>query len=121
MVDVLFLLLIFFMSTYSMREQELQLKIGLPAAQSAEPGSNQAQRVIVSFDKDGQIMLGERVVQVENLVAEMSRLAEISPGQPVIVRGDFAGDYGLFVRIVDAAQTAGLGEVSIATSEAEGP
>ena len=110
MVDILFLLLIFFMSTYSMREQEMMIDIGLPVSESAQPGTTQAQKVIVSFSEAGEVYLGQRKVAIENLAAEMAKLAEINPDQPVIIRGADKADYGLFMKVVDAATKAGLGE-----------
>ena len=55
MVDVLFLLLIFSMSTYSMREQELMVDVGLPASESAEPGSNEALKVVITYGDLGRV------------------------------------------------------------------
>ena len=55
MVDILFLLLIFFMSTYSMREQELSVDVGLPASESAEPGTNEALKVVITYDQEGRV------------------------------------------------------------------
>jgi len=115
MVDVLFLLLIFFMSTYSMREQEMMVDIGLPVSETAEPGTTRAQKVVVSFDEEGRVYLGQRLVQVADLATEMTKLAEINPDQPVIVRGAGEADYALFMKVVDAATQAGLGEVRAAT------
>ena len=119
MVDVLFLLLIFFMSTYSMRDQELMVDIGLPASESAEPGTTEAQKVVVSFDQDGRVFLGERLVPIAELADEMSKLAEINPDMPVILRGDRAAAYGLQMQIIDAANAAGLTDVRLSAVREE--
>lgn len=119
MVDILFLLLIFFMSTYSMREQELMVDIGLPASETAEPGTTQAQRVIVSFDEEGRVYLGQRLVPIADLTGEMTKLAEINPDQPVILRGDRAAQYGLQMQIIDAANAAGLTDVRLSAVREE--
>lgn len=119
MVDILFLLLIFFMSTYSMREQELVVDIGLPASETAEPGTTQAQKVIVSFDDQGRVFLGERLVPIANLQTELIKLADINPDQPVILRGDRAASYGLQMQIIDAANAAGLADVRLSAVREE--
>ena len=119
MVDILFLLLIFFMSTYSMREQELMVDIGLPASESAEPETNEAQKVVVSFDEDGRVFLGERLVPIAELPGEMAKLAEINPDMPVILRGDRAAAYGLQMQIIDAANAAGLTDVRLSAVREE--
>lgn len=121
MVDILFLLLIFFMSTYSLRDQELSVDVGLPSSEVAAPGDSQALRVIVSFDKEGQVYLGSRAVTIEQLRGEMVKLAEVSLDQPVVIRGDPRApmSYGLAHEIMEAAQLAGFTQVEQAVAQEE--
>ena len=121
MVDVLFLLLIFFMSTYSMREQELMVDVGLPAGESAEPGSNEALKVVITYDDLGRVFLGERLVELDQLESELARLAEISTDQPVILRGDKEAKVGLQSRIMDAAYAVGLEDIRLSRVGKEQP
>jgi len=113
MVDILFLLLIFFMSTYSMREQELSVDVGLPASESAQPGSNEALKVVITYDDQGRIFLGERLVPLDQLESELTKLAAISTDQPVILRGDKEASVGLQSRIMDAAYAVGLQDIRL--------
>lgn len=119
MVDILFLLLIFFMSTYSMREQELSVDVGLPASESAEPGTNEALKVIITFDVEGRVFLGERLLPLEDLETELAKLAAISTDQPVILRGDKEAKVGLQSRIMDAAYAVGLNDIRLSRVGAE--
>lgn len=121
MVDILFLLLIFFMSTYSMREQELLVDVGMPASESAEPGSTGAQKVVITYDADGRVFLGERRVAVDKLRDELARLAEISTDQPVILRGDKEARVGLQAQIMDAAYAVGLEDIRLGRVGKEQP
>ena len=119
MVDILFLLLIFFMSTYSMRDQELAVDVGLPTSETAETGETQALKIIISFDQDGKIFVGEREVKQDELLGRLQALAEISADQPVIIRGDAEGRYGLLLEIMDNAELAGLTNVKLAVVREE--
>lgn len=119
MVDILFLLLIFFMSTYSMREQELAVDIGLPASETAQTGTNEAMKVVVSFDDTGRVFLGEREVPLDRLQGELEKLASFAPDQPVVIRGDAEGRYGLLLDIMDKAKLAGLSDVKLAVVREE--
>jgi len=114
MVDILFLLLIFFMSTYSMREQELEIDVDLSASEQAEPGSNQALRVVITYHPDGGVYLGSRRVELDRLEAELAKLAAISTDQPVILRGDKEASVGLQAKIMDAALAVGLSDIRLA-------
>lgn len=113
MVDILFLLLVFFMSTYSMREQELQIDVGMPASEQAEAGGTSAQRVIITYHSDGRIFLGERPVAMRNLETELARLAEITSDQPVILRGDKQATIQLQSQIMDASMAVGLTDIRL--------
>jgi len=119
MVDILFLLLIFFMSTYSMRDQELAVDVGLPTSETAETGESQALKIIISFDENGKIFVGEREVKREELLGRLQALAEVSADQPVIIRGDAEGRYGLLLEIMDTAELAGLSDVKLAVVREE--
>lgn len=121
MVDILFLLLIFFMSTYSMREQELMVDVGLPASEQAEAGSTQAMKVVITYDDQGRVFLGERRVTMDKLETELARLADITTDQPVILRGDREARVGLQSRIMDAANAVGLVDIRLARVGKEGP
>lgn len=109
MVDVLFLLLVFFLVTYSMREQELQIPVDMSASEQAEPGTTQAQRVVITYYGDGRVFLGERQVTMQELDEGLARLAEITKDQPVILRGAKDATVELQSQIMDRAIAAGLG------------
>ncbi|MEM9416256.1 MAG: biopolymer transporter ExbD [Planctomycetota bacterium] len=119
LVDVLFLLLIFVMSTYSMREQELMVDVGLPAMDSGETGGAEGLKIIISFDADGQVFLGQRPIEFADLRSELQRLVDIDPDQTVIIRGDKAGNYGLFMEVLDTARAAGLEDIQLGGVGAE--
>ncbi len=119
LIDVLFLLLIFVMSTYSIREQELEIDVGLPAAETGEAGTADALKVVISFDQDGRLFLGDRSVAMEDLRGELEELASFAPDQPVIVRGDARAQYGVLLEIMDQAKLAGLNDVKLAVVREE--
>lgn len=116
MVDILFLLLIFFMTASVFRDQELQLPVELPSAASAEEGSAAAAtRIVVTVTADDRVFLGEREMPIDLLQTTFEELAIQFPDETVIVRGDQNSRFGLAVRIMDLAQSAGLTNVSVAT------
>lgn len=119
MVDVLFLLLIFFMTASVFREAEAQIDIDLPeAATAADPGVA-ADQVTVNIDASNRVYLGEREVSFEALPGELARLAEEAGIREVVVRGDAGSDWGVGVRVTDLAKQAGLGASIAANRPAE--
>lgn len=116
MVDILFLLLIFFMTASVYRDQELQLPVELPSAASAVEGSaTMATRIVVTVTADDRVYLGEREMPMNLLRETFVELANQFPDETVIVRGDQNSRFGLAVRVMDLAQSAGLRNVSVAT------
>ena len=116
MVDVLFLLLIFFMTASVFREQELQIPVELPATETAQVAApDPATRIVVTVTADGRIFLGEREVSADELKVMFRELADQFPHESVIVRGDRDSRFGLAVHVMDLAQQAGIRDVSVAT------
>lgn len=117
MVDILFLLLIFFMTASVFRDQEMRMDINLPASETAQTPGAQAAEILVSFDSDGRVYVGQREVSLAQLRDVLTDLAEVTEGETVRVRGDVEGPWGLGIRIVDIAYAAGIENVDANTVE----
>lgn len=115
MVDVLFLLLIFFMTASVFREQELQIDVALPTAEMAQPPATTATQITISLTADDRIYLGPRELTLAALRRTLAELVRDFPDEVVVVRGDQASSFGLAVKVMDAAQLAGVTNVSVAT------
>lgn len=116
MVDILFLLLIFFMTASVFREQELQVPVDLAPSETAETGSTTATQIVISIDGDDRIFLGPTEHSLDSLAEKLRELVDIYPNETVIVRGDQASSYGLAVQVMDVANQAGLTDVRLATA-----
>jgi len=114
MVDVLFLLLIFFMTASVFREAEAQIDIDVPEAQTAQPADTRTDQVTVNIKADNRVYLGERVVPVERLADELARLVDEAGVKAVVIRGDTGSAYGVFVKVTDQAKLAGIDDISVA-------
>jgi biopolymer transport protein ExbD len=112
MVDMLFLLLIFFMTASTFREQELQIDVALPAAETAEPG-RAATQIIITITDDGRIHLGDRHFTLPELRQTLTRLAQTYPDEAVVIRGDQDSRLGIVTDVIDTAYAVGLRNVSI--------
>ena len=115
MVDVLFLLLIFFMTASVFRDSEMSMDVSLPTSETAASAVGPANQIIITIGPDDTVYLGERPVPIENLLGVLQQLVEIAPNDAVVVRSDENSTAGTMVRVMDLAQQAGLTETSIAT------
>ena len=115
MVDVLFLLLIFFMTASVFRDNELQMDVALPGSENPQLQANlDAMQTIVTIDEADQLFLGQRPITMEELRTVFGELSRDYPNETVVVRGDRDSSYGVAVEVMDLAQAIGIRDVRAA-------
>jgi len=110
MIDMVFLLLIFFLVATTFHQTEREMQIALPFASSAAPISSMLQELIINVDKDGRIILGGRTIEPEQLERRIADAVAQNPEQKVTVRGDRAVAYTHIVTVLDICKAAGIQE-----------
>lgn len=113
MVDVVFLLIIFFMVSTTFITLETGLPVDLPEAQTAQVEA--ADLPTVTITRDGAIFLAGAPVTEETLVGSLRAVLDGSPGGVVVLRADQAVPHGLTVRVMDLIRQAGAQRIAIAT------
>lgn len=120
LIDVVFLLLIFFMvSTSFNRESEIQ--VNLPEA-SAKPQQAKEAPVEISIDASGRFFVNREVLINTQLATLKLALQKVAAGRtdvPLIISADAATPHQAVVTAMDAARQVGLTQVSIATKSAQ--
>src|SRR5690606_10125412 len=113
MVDVVFLLVIFFMVSTTFITLESGLPVDLPEAQTsvAEPSSLPT----VTVTKDGEIFFGGARVAEAQLAAIVRQDLETTGQTTVVLRADRDVPHGVAVRIMDLLKQAGAQRIAIAT------
>ena len=117
LIDVVFLLLIFFMVSSTFKE-ELGIDIALPQAQTAASQEVTANEITV--DADGRYFFGPRQVSIAGLREALQRYLEENPGASVVLRADALADFGAVVRAIDTAREVG-GERLVIPTDRPGP
>lgn len=110
LVDMVFLLLIFFLVATRFHQTEREMKIALPAASAAGPISGSLREIIINVDREGGIYVGGRLVSAEDLRAIVSEAAALNPEQKVTVRGDRSAAYASIVQVLDICKSSGVQE-----------
>ncbi len=108
LVDVLFLLLIFFMVTSAFVEQP-NIKLELPATSHSEV--SKVERTVLTISRDGQLFLKEKPVEKINLEKELRRLMLDTGDEVLVLKADKMVPYGDVVDIMDSAKGAGFKKV----------
>ena len=123
LIDVVFLLLIFFMISTSFI-REARLGIDLPVA-SGEPGPSGAATVEVAVYRDGRYTVNGRAVAGDSVAALVEAMNEAiavaSDREPVLTLvADGESDHQSVVRALEAARNAGLTRISMVTRQPDG-
>jgi len=104
LIDVVFLLLIFFMLTSSFSLPSLQIK--LPTAQG-QPDST-PEVILVAVDAQGAITIQGQPVPLPLFEEKLRAISSEQTDKKIHFRGDRGMDYGLFVELMDRARQIGL-------------
>ncbi len=119
MIDMMFLLLIFFIvSTMYMSEQRV-IPVKLPAAQSAQTQS--AAKFRVTIKQDGQYWLEDRPASEPELIAKAVDGQKRSKDFAVIIRADEAVPYKAVIHLLDALKKAGITRAGLAADKGGTP
>ena len=115
LIDIVFLLLIFFMLT-SHFVQEQAIDIDLPVADSGEAVSEDTRLELV-ISAQGLLLLDEHIVEPDNLEAVLREALQGREERLLRVRGDRGAPLGQAVLVLDAARRAGAAGVDIVTEQ----
>ena len=114
LVDVIFILLIFFIMTTTF-SKETGLDITKPAAGSA--GQLEKENILVGIGKEGGIHLDERQVDLPMLQAILRRELAEDADRAVVIVSDRDADMGVVVDVMDECNAAGVRKVSVAANQ----
>lgn len=114
LIDVVFLLLIFFIVT-TVFVKETGVAISKPRAASSEDLQKQA--ILIAVTDEGRVWHGGREIGMDGVRAVVSALLEEDAETPVVVRADAQAATESTVKVIDAAKLAGAVSVSLATEK----
>jgi len=118
LIDVIFLLLIFYaVTTQFVNDQRLKLE--LPEAKTAETigQGKDASPPEVKVAADGTVFIDDREVADADLEARITELVKNAPDGQIILKGDRGADYGVVVKVLDTARAAGAKGIQMSTAK----
>lgn len=115
MIDIVFLLLIFFIVTWQFTKAETELSVSVPTAQEGAEPERQISEIVINILGDGTIRVEGTTVDLDQLQEKLSQIAKQFVNQPVRIRGDGAVEYQRIVEVIDTCQKAGIWNISFAT------
>jgi len=119
MLDVIFLLLCFFVTVSVFSQWESEISIKLPKAQTADQQERLPGEIIVNLAQDGTVRVNGATLSLDDLRSRLAKVARFYPGQPVIIRADKSTSYEALMRVIDTCRAADVWNFSLATDASD--
>ncbi|MCD8523885.1 MAG: biopolymer transporter ExbD [Saccharospirillaceae bacterium] len=114
MLDVVFIMLIFFIVTASF-VKESGIEVNRPDASTAQ--SKPRANILIAINDQGEIWINKRKVDESQVRANIERMHAENPQGTVVIQADEEAKTRQLVAVMDAARQAGVYDVSLATEE----
>ena len=115
MIDIVFLLLIFFIVTWQFSRSETELNVSVPTAEEGSELNRPKGEIIINVLQEGTIRVEGITVDLTQLHDKLAAIARQFENQPVRIRGDGKVAYQRIVEVIDTCQKAGIWNISFAT------
>ena len=115
MLDVVFIMLIFFIVTASF-VKESGFDVNRPPQSNQPPKKDEIKNILVSIAADGQLFINRRPVDAGALTANIKRLHAENPKGAVVIQAEDDSANERLITVMDAARKAGVYNVSIASN-----
>jgi len=119
MVDVLLVLLCFFILTWSFARREMELKVKVPSAENGEQPNMEVNQTVVNIRADGTIVMNAKEISIEDFRDRVTALAQVNPDYSIILRGDENTPYRNIARVLDVCHGAGIWNYALPVSKPE--
>ena len=109
LIDILAILLIFFIVTTTFRKDQPRLQINLPESQSAEVVAAETREPLILRVKSAEeITLGSDAVALDGLSSALKSARTSSPDRQIVMQADREAPFGVVVKVLDALKQAGM-------------
>ena len=119
LMDVIFLLLCFFVTSSVFSQWETEISIALPTAKSSTVPGRMPGEIILNVAADGNVTVNGQKLSLAEVTERLTRIAKLYPGQPVVILADKTTKYEALVSVIDACRTADVWNFSLATKDEE--
>ena len=114
MIDIMFLLLCFFLVVYVYSQMERHIEIKLPVASNSTQQPREVTEIIFNLDREGTIYINEQSKSIAEVEKFLNQIKD-SGGTRIIINADQKTDHGKVVEIMDLCKGSGIENIAIAT------
>ncbi len=113
LIDMVFLLLIFFLVATTFAQEEREQDIQLPATSTIQPLSAPPQQIIVNIASDGSMKIGGQDYTMAGLAGLLQQMAKDDPSREVLIRCDESAFHRYFAAVANVCRSSGIGQLKI--------
>lgn len=117
LVDILLCTLIFFMAISVLYQRENELGIHVPKAEKGQEASRAAGEIVINVAQDGGVVINQKRLSAAELEAMLTKLSQLYPNQPVVIRADKRTYHEAVVSVLDACAAANIWNIAFSTSK----
>jgi biopolymer transport protein ExbD len=118
LIDVVFLLLIFFLVTSEFENEEKRLDIVLPSATTAVPMISKPREIVIDIDREGTVFLSGQPTSLGELQKLLKVASASNPtNQSVVIRADRSTAFQPVVNVMDLCNQSGISDYSVTTAD----
>ena len=116
MIDVVFLLIIFFMvgARFTEEKHDQKFDVELPTASAVQTMSRTPDPLVITVYRSGRITIKDRALDQTQLVQELKAAKEAYDDQAVLIRGDGEGQYQAVIDVMNACHQVQIKKFSLA-------
>ena len=115
MIDIVFLLLIFFLVTWQFSRSEQDSKVKVPTSSQGKEENRAISEINVNIRQGGELVINGETLTENQLLAKLRAIVDVHQNQPVRLRGDGDISYQTLMEVIDICQQAGIWNISFAT------
>ena len=116
LVDILTILLIFFVVSTTFKKDQPEVQINLPESKTATKAPAELEHAIVSVDEADAIKLNDRSVDVDELENAVRNLSQTQKAS-LALQADRKASFGTIIKVMDALKLAGVRNLPAFTRE----
>ncbi len=120
LMDIVFLLLVFYLVTSALQQMEKHMLINPPKSQQGTEVARRPYQIIINVSKDGEIIVNKKVWKIDSLANRLKEMKDLASGREapefsVIIRADGLTAHQHVINVMDACITAGMSQMWFVT------
>lgn len=113
LIDIVFLLLIFFLVATNFTRREMDHKVTLPESEAGVAASQVPSRMVINVREEGALVVNGKIMGEDELRLAVREFASVHPERPAVIRADAKVPYRAVMRVFGICRSSGVRNVDL--------